>query len=70
MEDLIKILIVDDEPEARELLKFTLLEVEGLKVVGMAGHVDEATQILKKEHPDLVFLDIQMPEKDGFHFIE
>ena len=42
----------------------------GLKVVGMAGHVDEAARILKRERPDLVLLDIQMPEKDGFHFIE
>ena len=70
MEPPLKILIVDDEPEARELLKFTLHEVDDLQVVGMAGHVDEATRILKKEHPDLVLLDIQMPDKDGFHFIE
>lgn len=64
-----KILIVDDEPEARELIKLTLQGVENLKVVGLAGHVDEAVQILKTEQPDLVFLDIQMPEKDGFSFI-
>lgn len=70
MDDLLKILIVDDEPEARELLKFTLQEITGVKVVGLASHVDEALQLLKKEHPHLVFLDIQMPEKDGFHFIE
>jgi DNA-binding LytR/AlgR family response regulator len=36
----------------------------------MAGDVDEALKILKKENADLVFLDIQMPDKDGFHFIE
>ena len=48
MEDLLKILIVDDEPEARELLKYMLQEKEGLKVVGLAGHVDEALQIIKK----------------------
>ncbi|MEN8229033.1 MAG: LytTR family DNA-binding domain-containing protein [Bacteroidota bacterium] len=70
MDDLLKILIVDDEPEARELLKYTLHGEEGLKVVGMASHVDEAVQMLKKERPDLVFLDIQMPGKDGFNFIE
>ncbi len=70
MDDPLKILIVDDEPEARELLKFTLHEEKGLKVVGLAGHVDEAILLMKQERPDLVFLDIQMPEKDGFHFIE
>ncbi len=70
MDDLLKIMIVDDEPEARELLKFMLQELEGIGVAGMAGNVDEAVMILKKEVPDLVFLDIQMPDKDGFHFIE
>ena len=58
MDDLLKILIVDDEPEARELLKFTLQEMTGVKVVGLAGHVDEALQLLKKEHqPDLQVLN-------------
>lgn len=70
MEDFLKILIVDDEPEARELLNYMLQGVERLEVVALAGHVDEALQYLKKERPDLVFLDIQMPDKDGFHFIE
>lgn len=70
MEDLLRILIVDDEPEARELLTYILREIEEVQVVGEAGHVDEAVQLLKRERPDLVFLDIQMPEKDGFHFIE
>ena len=70
MEDYLKILIVDDEPEARELLNYMLQGVEGLDVVALAGHVDEGLQHLKKERPDLVFLDIQMPDKDGFHFIE
>ena len=70
MEEALKILIVDDEPEARELLKYILQEKEGLSVAGMAGGVDEAISLLKKEKPDLVLLDIQMPGKDGFHFIE
>jgi len=70
MEEVLKILVVDDEPEARELLKYMLLETTGIAVVGLAGSVDEALILLRKEHPDLVLLDIQMPEKDGFHFIE
>ena len=70
MKDALKILIVDDEPEARELLKFILQEQEGLRVAGMAGSVDEAISLFKGEEPDLVLLDIQMPGKDGFHFIE
>jgi two-component system LytT family response regulator len=70
VDDLLKILIVDDEPEARELLKFILQEEAGLEVVGMAGDVDDAVKLLEEERPDLVFLDIQMPGKDGFQFIE
>jgi len=70
MNDLLKILIVDDEPEARELLKYMLQEEPGVILVGMAGNVDEAFELLHKERPDLIFLDIQMPDKDGFQFIE
>jgi len=65
----LKILIVDDEPEARELLKFMLEEEEGLRVVGLACSVDEAVRLSREQRPDLVFLDIQMPDKDGFQFI-
>lgn len=70
MEQTLRILIVDDEPEARELLKFILQEEDGLEVVGLAGNVDEAVALLKQEEPGLVLLDIQMPGKDGFHFID
>lgn len=70
MEDLLKILVVDDEPEARELLKYMLQESDGVSVVGTAGDVDEALELQKKEKPHLVLLDIQMPGKDGFQFIE
>jgi two-component system LytT family response regulator len=70
MEDPLKILIVDDEPEARELLKFMLQEGDQVEVVGAAGNVDDAMVLLKKENPHLVLLDIQMPGKDGFNFIE
>ena len=70
MEDELKILIVDDEPEARELLNYMLQGDQTIAVVGMAGHVDEAMILLKQESPHLVLLDIQMPGKDGFDFIE
>ena len=70
MEDLLKILVVDDEPEARELLKYMVQECSGVSVVGVAGNVDEAISFVNSERPQLVLLDIQMPEKDGFHFIE
>jgi len=70
MDDLLKILVVDDEPEAQELLKFMLQESDGVSVIGTAGDVDEAIEYVKKGNPHLVLLDIQMPGKDGFQFIE
>jgi DNA-binding LytR/AlgR family response regulator len=70
MEDPLRILVVDDEPEARELLKYMLQESDGVSVIGTAGDVDEALDLLKSEKPHLVLLDIQMPGKDGFQFIE
>jgi DNA-binding LytR/AlgR family response regulator len=70
MEDLLKILIVDDEPEARELLKYMLQDSDNMEIVGVAGNVDEAMVLLNQEKPHLVLLDIQMPGRDGFNFIE
>lgn len=70
MTRVLKVVLVDDEPEARELLNYMLAGYKGVKVVGTAGNVDEALILVQKERPHLVLLDIQMPEKDGFHFIE
>lgn len=69
MDDFLSILIVDDEPEARELLSYMLQAYQKVSVVGEAGTVDEALELMRKEKPQLVLLDIQMPEKDGFDFI-
>jgi DNA-binding LytR/AlgR family response regulator len=70
MEETLRIIIVDDDPEARDLLNYVLRDEEGITIAGLAGNVDEAIQLLIKVRPDLVFLDIQMPGKDGFNFIE
>jgi two-component system LytT family response regulator len=61
-----RVLIVDDEPLARERLR-KLLEAEpGIDIVGEAGDGREATEAIRRERPDLVFLDVQMPELNGF----
>ncbi|MBM3880603.1 MAG: response regulator transcription factor [Verrucomicrobia bacterium] len=66
----IRTLIVDDEPLARERLR-NLLEGEAdLEVVGECGDGHEAVAATMREQPDLVFLDIQMPELDGFGVLE
>ena len=56
MENLIKILIVDDEPEARELIQYMLKGEENVSVSGMAGDVDEAIRLMQQEKADLVLL--------------
>lgn len=70
MDHSLQVLVVDDEPEARELLRYMLQDEEDVELVGEAGDVDEALRIMKRKNPGLVILDIQMPGKDGFHFIE
>ncbi len=62
----IRALIVDDEPLARERIR-TLLEKESdFVVAGECASGTEAVAAMRKERPDLVFLDVQMPQMNGF----
>jgi two-component system, LytTR family, response regulator len=65
-----RILIVDDESPARERLKRLLANIEGVKLVGEAESGIQAVEMIAREQPDLVLLDIQMPGLDGFGVIE
>ncbi len=58
--------IVDDEPLARERLKTWLKDEPDIEVAAECGDGLQAVEVLARERPDLVFLDIQMPELDGF----
>ncbi len=58
--------IVDDEPLARERLKNWLKDEPDIEVAAECGDGLQAVEVLARERPDLVFLDIQMPELDGF----
>ena len=62
-----KILIVDDEPHLRTLIQQTLeeLEDEGVDLF-TAGNGEEALETIRQEQPNLVFLDVMMPKKNGF----
>ncbi|HQU85101.1 MAG TPA: LytTR family DNA-binding domain-containing protein [Pyrinomonadaceae bacterium] len=66
----IKTLIVDDEPLARDRVRRFLRDEKEIEIVGEAGNGAEAIEFIKKENPELVFLDIQMPEKNGFEVIK
>jgi two-component system LytT family response regulator len=62
----IRAFIVDDEPLAREWLRTLLSEEPGVALVGEARDGREAVAALRNAKPDLLFLDVQMPELDGF----
>ena len=63
-------LIIDDELLAREELKYLLDEVGGVEVVAQGSNGIEAVDLIAEHHPDLVFLDVQMPGLDGFAVIK
>jgi len=62
----IRTLIVDDEPIARARVLSLLLEEPDVDVVGECASGSQAVSFIRSQSPDLVFLDIQMPEMDGF----
>lgn len=65
----IRTLIVDDEPLARDRVKRFLRDEDGIEIIGECGNGSDAVTAIKEKKPDLVFLDIQMPEKNGFDVI-
>lgn len=62
----LQVVIADDEPPARENLRDLLAVHPEVRIVGEAGTVKEARNILGKFRPDVIFLDIQMPGGTGF----
>jgi len=63
------VLIVDDEPLAREGLRMLLADDPEIAAVQEAKNGREAVQCIREGWPDLVFLDVQMPEMDGFSVV-
>ncbi len=64
-----RILVVDDEPDIRTLLRITLERAEGMEVVVVASGA-EALTTLGTDAFDLVLLDVMMPAMDGFETLE
>ncbi|MFN8344205.1 MAG: LytTR family DNA-binding domain-containing protein [Spirosomataceae bacterium] len=65
-----RVMIVDDERLAREEMKRNLLDYADFDIVGEAENADEAEMLINTLHPDLILLDIQMPERSGFELLE
>jgi two-component system LytT family response regulator len=63
-------IIVDDERLARNELKRLLENFPSIEVIGEASNTDEASQLIEELQPDVAFLDIQMPGKTGFEWLE
>jgi two-component system, LytTR family, response regulator len=66
----IRTLIVDDEPLARRNIRLLLEGDPEIEIIGEAASGREALATIREHSPDLVFLDIQMPEMDGFGVLE
>jgi two-component system LytT family response regulator len=66
----IRALIVDDEPLARERIRRFLARESDIELVGECSDGREAVESIRRLRPDLVFLDIQIPERDGFGVLE
>ncbi len=62
----IRVLIAEDSPVARELLTTILQNSPGLQVVGVARNGVEAVRLAKRLKPDVITMDVHMPEMDGF----
>jgi DNA-binding LytR/AlgR family response regulator len=66
----IKVLIVDDEPLARDIMESYIQKIPGLEVAGRSSNALEAFSMLNKQQIDLLLIDINMPEISGIDFIK
>jgi DNA-binding LytR/AlgR family response regulator len=65
----IRVVIVDDEKPARDRVARMLAKHTDFKVVGQAGDVEAAADLIDRERPDLCFLDVRIPGGDGFEVL-
>src|SRR4029453_8088758 len=66
----IRALIADDEALARKFIRRMLKDDHDVEIVGECSDGKETVAMIKKQNPDVVFLDVQMPEMDGFAVLE
>jgi two-component system, LytTR family, response regulator len=66
----LRVLVVDDEPLARSNLLHSLRQRTDIEILGECESSAAALEIIRRDRPDLVFLDVRMPEYDGFDILE
>lgn len=66
----LRALVIDDEPLARKALLRLLKNEPDINVIGQCSDGESAVETIRRTNPDLVFLDVQMPEMDGFRVVE
>lgn len=66
---MLRVLIIDDEPLARENLRILLETQRDIEIVGECGNAVEAIGAVHKLRPDVLFLDIQMPRISGLEMV-
>ncbi len=65
-----KVVVIDDEKPARDLIKSFLEDFEDITVVGECSNGFEGFKTIQEVQPDLIFLDVQMPKLSGFEMLE
>ena len=65
-----RVLIIDDEPRARSFMRKLLVGDSSVEIAGECADGYEAVHAIKTKTPDLIFLDVQMPEVNGFAVLE
>lgn len=66
----IRVVVADDEPHVRRAILRQLAAETDVRVVGEARDGNELLRVVREQRPDLLFLDVQMPERDGFAALE
>lgn len=70
MNRIISVIIVDDEPTSIEVLKKDLQQYPDIEVISTTSSAEKAKKLILKYRPELLFMDVEMPEMTGFELIE
>ncbi|AEA46018.1 LytR/AlgR family response regulator transcription factor [Fluviicola taffensis] len=66
---MIKVLLIDDEKHCLITLEFILKQLDEVQIIGMVQNSNDGIKLVEEFNPDIVFLDIEMPNQNGFDFL-